>query len=242
MEHYSTLAFVLKQEPIKEQDRKYTFYTQKFGKLTLLASGARKINAKLSGHLELPSLVQVQFTMSHNPRLISALEKFSFPEIKKKKKPLAAAFLMTDLADKLSLEKQTDPEIWKLLFDTLYFLEENLNRFPQIVDFIWFYFNAQFLEILGLSPFLEGCTECGKTINNNFFSFEKKGIVCQQHSQKNDWPMNTKQKRLLYKLFNFPLRQFSELSSIKEILEEEKYIEKFLNKFTLVIKSDIIIL
>jgi DNA repair protein RecO (recombination protein O) len=242
MEHYSTLAFVLKQEPTKEQDRNYTFYTQKFGKLALLATGSRKINAKLSGHLELPSLAQIQFTMSHKPRLISALEKFSFSEIKKKKKPLAVAFLMTDLTDKLSLEKQADPEIWKLLFNTLYFLEENLNQFPQIVDFIWFYFSAQFLEILGLSPFLEGCAECGRTTNNKFFSFEKKGIVCQQHSQKDDWPMNANQKRVLYKLFNFSLQQFSEPSCIQEVLEEKKYIEKFLNKFTLVIKSDIIIL
>ncbi|MDD3098401.1 MAG: DNA repair protein RecO [Candidatus Pacebacteria bacterium] len=240
MEHYSTLAFVLKQEPIKEQDRNYTFYTQKFGKLAILAPGARKIKAKLSGHLELPSLVQIEFAMSYKPRLISALEKFSFPEIKKKKKPLTAAFLMADLTDKLSLEKQDDPEIWKLLFNSFYFLEENLNKSPQVVDFIWLYFNAQFLEILGLSPFLEGCTECGRTINNKFFSFEKKGVVCQQHSHKDDWPISNNQKRALNKLFNFSLKQFSDPSCLKEVLEEKKYIEKFLSKFTLVIKSDII--
>src|SRR5680860_1000822 len=90
MEYYSTLAFVLRQESIKEHDRRYIFFTQEFGKLSLLAPGARKINAKLAGHLEIPTLVQIQFAMSRNPRLISALEEIPYTEIKKRKKSLTA--------------------------------------------------------------------------------------------------------------------------------------------------------
>ncbi|MDD5760502.1 MAG: DNA repair protein RecO [Candidatus Pacebacteria bacterium] len=240
MEDYSTLAFVLKQEPIKEQDRNYTFFTQKFGKITLLARGTRKINAKLAGHLELPSLVQIQFTISQRPRLTSALEKFSFPVIKKNTKALTVAFLIADLVDRFTLEKQVDAEIWKLLSDAFYFLEENFNKYPEIADFVWLYFNAQFLEILGLAPFLEGCIECGKTIDNKFFSFEKKGIVCSKHSQKKDRPITSSQKRALNLLFNSSLQRFSQPSYIQEILKEKKYIRKFFNEFTLAVKADII--
>ncbi len=239
MDYYSSLGFVLKQEPIKEYDRRYVFYTQKFGKITLLACGARKINAKLPGHLELPALVQVEFTMSQSPRLISALEKFSFPVIKKNRRSLTVSFLIADLVDKFSFEKQADPEIWKLLSDAFYFLEENFDKFPEIADFVWFYFNAQFLEILGTAPFLEGCVECGKTIDNKFFSFAKKGIVCSKHSQKKDWPMSSNQKRCLNLLFNSSLQRFAQPSAIQEILKERKYIKNFLNEFTLMIKSDI---
>lgn len=239
MEDYSTLAFVLKQEPTKEQDRNYVFFTQKFGKISLLARGVRKINAKLAGHLELPSLVQIQFTMSQKPRLISALEKFSFPVIKKNTKALTVAFLIADLVAKFTLEKQADAEIWKLLSDVFYFLEENFNKHPEIADFGWFYFNAQFLEILGLAPFLEGCVECGKTIDNKFFSFEKKGVVCSKHSQKKDWPMSSIQRRALNLLFNSSLERFSHPSYIQGILKEKKYIRKFFNEFTLAVKSDI---
>jgi len=239
MEYYSTLAFVLRQESIKEHDRRYVFFTQEFGKLSLLAPGARKINAKLAGHLEIPTLVQIQFAMSRNPRLISALEEIPYIEIKKRKKSLTVAFWITDLVDELMIEKQLDSEIWKLLFDSLYFLEKNLNKFPEIADFIWIYFNAQFLRILGFSPVLDGCIECGSTINNKFFNFERKGIICQLHHQKDDWLISNQQRKFLDFLFNSTLQDFSQVSRIREILEEKKYLEKFLSKFTLVIKSDI---
>lgn len=240
MEYYSTLAFVLRQEPIKEYDRRYIFFTQEFGKLSLLAPGARKINAKLAGHLEMPALAQIQFTMSHNPRLITALEENPYSEIKKRKKSLIVAFWITDLVDELVIERQPDADIWKLLFDTFYFLEKNLNKFSEIADFTWIYFNAQFLKILGFSPFLDGCIECGSTINNKFFSFNRKGIVCQLHHQKNDWPISSQQRKFLDFLFNSTFQDFSRVTLIREILKEKKCLQKFLSKFTLVIKSDII--
>lgn len=239
MEYYSTLAFVLKQDPIKEHDRRYIFFTQEFGKLSLLAPGARKINAKLAGHLETPTLVQIQFAMSHNPRLITALEEIPYLGIKKKKKALTIAFWITDLVNELVVEKQSDADIWKLLFDTFYFLEKNLNKFPEIADFTWIYFNAQFLKILGFSPFLDGCIECGSKINNKFFSFERKGIICQLHHDKNDWPISGQQRRFLNFLFNSTFRDFSRVILVREILKEKKYLQKLLNKFTLIIKSDI---
>jgi len=239
MKYYSTLAFVLSQEPIKEHDRRYIFFTKEFGKLSLSAPGARKINAKLAGHLEMPALVQIQFTMSRNPRLITALEEIPYQEIKKSKKALSVTFWITDLVSGLVLEKQPDSEIWKLLFNTLYFLEKNLNKFSETADFVWIYFNAQFLRILGFSPFLDGCIECGSTINNKFFNFERKGIVCQLHHGKNDWSISNEQKKFLDFLFNSTFQNFSQVSNIRKILKEKKYLEKFLSKFTLVIKSDI---
>jgi len=240
MEYYSTLAFVLRQEQIKEHDRRYTFFTQEFGKLSLLAPGVRKINAKLAGHLEVPVLVQIQFAMSRNPRLITALEEIPYTEIKKRKKALTIAFWITDLVNELILDQQSDSEIWKLLFDTLYFLEKNINKFPEIADFIWIYFNIQFLKILGFSPFLDGCIECGSTIKNKFFNFERKGIVCQLHHQKNDWPITNQQRRFLDFLLDSTFQDFSQVSRVREILKEKKYFQEFLRKFTLAIKSDII--
>ena len=240
MEYYSTLAFVLKQEPIKEHDRRYIFFTQEFGKLSLLASGARKINAKLAGHLEIPTLAQIQFTMSHNLRLITALEEIPYLGIKKKKKALTIAFWITDLVDELVIEKQSDADIWKLLFDTFYFLEKNLNKFPEITDFTWIYFNAQFLKILGFLPFLDRCIECGSKTNNKFFSFERKGTICQLHHDKNDRPISGQQRKFLNFLFNSTFRDFSQVILVREILKEKEYLQQFLNKFTLIIKSDII--
>lgn len=240
MDYYSTLAFVLKKEPTKEYDSRYVFFTKEFGKLNLLASGARKINAKLAGHLEIPTLVQIQLTMSHNPRLITALEEIPYLEIKHNGKALSIAFLIVDLVDELVIDKQSDDDIWELLFDTFYFLEKNLNKFPEITDFALMYFNAQFLKILGFQPILDRCIECGSKINNKFFSFDRKGIVCEAHREKNDVPIIDQQRKCLNFLFNSIFRDFSQIILIKEIFKEKEYIQKFLSKFTLIIKSDIL--
>lgn len=240
MQYYSSLAFVLKQKPVKEHDRCYTFYTQKYGKLNLMASGARKINAKLAGHLEIPSLVRIEFTMTHNPRLITALEQISYLKIKKRKKPLSVAFLITDLVNRFVLEKQPDLEIWKLLDDVFYFLEQNVDKFPEIAEFSWLYFNAQFLQILGLAPFLEACVECGGKTNVNAFSFRKRGLVCRLHREKDDLLISSNQRKFLNALFSNSLKNFFRISLIKQILTEKKYLHQFLDKFTLIIESDII--
>jgi len=240
MDYYSTLAFVLKKEPIKEHDSRYVFFTKEFGKLDLLASGARKINAKLAGHLEIPTFVQIKLTMSHNPRLITALEEIPYLEIKHNGKALSIAFLIADLVDELVIDKQSDDDIWGLLFDTFYFLEKNLNKFPEIADFALMYFNAQFLKILGFRPILDRCIECGSRINNKFFSFDRKGVVCETHCEKNDVSIIDEQRKCLNFLFDYTFQNFSQIIIIKEILKEKEYLQRFLNKFTLIIKSDII--
>ena len=52
MATYQTKAIVLKREDIFEADRVYNLYTEEFGKVRAIAGSVRKINAKLSGHLE----------------------------------------------------------------------------------------------------------------------------------------------------------------------------------------------
>jgi len=240
MDYYSTLAFVLKKELIKEHDSGYVFFTKEFGKLNLLASGARKINAKLAGHLEIPALVQIQFTMSHNPRLITALEDVPYLDIKHNEKALHTAFWIAGLVDQLVIQNQSDDDIWELLFNAFYFLEKNLNKFPDVSDFVLVYFNAQFLKILGFEPILDRCIECGSKINDNFFSFDRKGVVCELHHEKNDMPITDQQRKFLDFLFNSTFRNFSQTIIIKKILEEKEYLQKFLSKFTLIIKSYIL--
>jgi DNA repair protein RecO len=238
MNYYSTEAFILKKELSEEKDNVYHFFTKDFGKINLLAKGTRDILAKLSGHLETPALAEINFSLSHNPRLITALEKEPFLQIKNQAKALSAAFQIEELVDSLTILNQKDPELFKLIFDTLYFLNNNLTRSPQIIDFSLLYFEAHFLQILGYTPFLDGCVVCGQR-DVHHFSLQRRGLVCSLHHIKNDLPVTLKQKKYLKFLFELPLINFSSLASIKEILTEKKFLESFLIQFTLRVKSDI---
>jgi DNA repair protein RecO (recombination protein O) len=138
------------------------------------------------------------------------------------------------------IQNQSDNDIWELLFNTFYFLEKNLNKFPDISNFVSVYFNAQFLKILGFQPILEKCIECGSKVNNNFFSFDRKGIVCVVHHEKNDVPITDQQRKFLEFLFNLDFHNFSQIVIVRNILKENEYLQEFLSKFTLIIKSDIL--
>ena len=63
---YQTNAIILKKENIFEADRLYHLYTEDFGKVKAIAGGVRKINAKLSGHLEPFNLVWVELMTKKN--------------------------------------------------------------------------------------------------------------------------------------------------------------------------------
>jgi len=237
MSQYKTLAIVLNYESVNEDDRSYTFYTEKYGKISLLAQGASKIKAKLSGHLDKINLVEIIFTTTYQNRLITALVKDSFINIKKKLKPLEAAFYITHLLAEYTLFNQKDSNLWQLLLNSLYFLEENSTKFEEVADFTPLYFNAQLLNNLGVAPFLEGCVVCGSQINTHFFSFEEKGLVCPKHKKETNLRIDSQKIRILQSLFTASLDKFKKPQIILNVLKEKKFLYQFFEKFTLSIKS-----
>ena len=240
MEYYSSSAFVLKKEPIKESDRRYVFFTKDFGKISLLAQGARKIKAKLSGHLEPPVLSQIEFVVGNTSRLLGALEEEPYLEIKKDETALAAALEILALTDEMTIENQDDKALWKLIFDVLFFMEKNGRKYNELTDFSKFYFNARLLTLMGFKPFLGECSECHKRTENGFFNFRNKSFFCKNHAKINDFLIKTEQKRILDFFFEAPLNFFSQPSLVKKIMEEREFLKQFLKSFTLSVKSDIL--
>lgn len=238
MNNYSTKAFIIKKQVSEEKDNFYHFFTRDFGKIKLLAKSTRDILAKLAGHLEIPALVDITFSLGQHPRLITALEDYPYLNIKKSAPALTVAFKIGELVDDLTIINQRDDNLFKLLFDTFYFLDNNLAKSTKIIDFGWFYFEAQFLKILGYEPFLDGCVVCG-TADTHYFSFSERGLVCSKHFHQKDLSLTLGQKKCLKALFQVPLTKFNSLSLINQIMEEKKFLEEFLAKFTLVVKFDI---
>lgn len=238
MEYYTTNAFVLKKEIAGERDNLYHFFTKDYGRLDLLAKGTRDVLAKLTGHLELPALVEISFTLEHRPQLINALEKEPYFKIKHQEQGLKSAFKILNLVDEFTLLNQKDDELYQLLSDVLFFLEKNLERSSEVAFFSEAYFNAQLLRLLGYQPFLEGCLECGKA-DTHYFSFAKRGLVCNKHFKKGDLPLTLEQKKSLKLLFNFPLNKLITPQLFKQIIQEKRFLETFLEQFTFLIKFDI---
>src|SRR5271167_182762 len=106
MQEYVTRAVVLDKEARGgHADARYSFFTERYGKIAARAKSSRKIVSKLAGHLEPGTLAAVRIIEQHGAQVVDAL-KFA-----------RAGISMPDLAalNRLLGEWEPDAELWQEL-------------------------------------------------------------------------------------------------------------------------------
>jgi len=119
MATYQTKAIVLKRENIFEADRLYHLYTEDFGKVKAIAGGVRKINAKLTGHLEPFNLVWVELMTKKGGDLFitTALSEISLLENNALPNLISLFVKMSDFALKMLRGQEKDKAMWDFIFN-----------------------------------------------------------------------------------------------------------------------------
>jgi recombinational DNA repair protein (RecF pathway) len=75
MHEYVTKAVVLdKATRGGEADARYSFFTERYGKIAARATSSRKIVSKLAGHLEPGTLASVRIIEQHGTKVVDALK------------------------------------------------------------------------------------------------------------------------------------------------------------------------
>jgi DNA repair protein RecO len=120
MATYQTNAIVLKRENIFEADRLYHLYTEDFGKVKAIAGGVRKINAKLTGHLEPFNLVWVELMTKKGGDLFitTALSEMSLLENNASPILISLFVKMSDFALKMLRGQEKDKAIWNFILNS----------------------------------------------------------------------------------------------------------------------------
>ena len=120
MATYQTNAVVLKREDIFEADRLYYLYTEDFGKVRAIAGGVRKINAKLTGHLEPFNLVWVELMTKKGGDLFitTALSEISLLENNVLPNQVSLFVKMSDFALKMLRGQDKDKAMWNLILNS----------------------------------------------------------------------------------------------------------------------------
>lgn len=102
---YFTPAIILKKDPSGEADLLITAFAKKYGKIRLLAQGARKEGAKLKGHLGPGTYVFLGFVMGKNIyRLVEADTLEIFPGIAQSFKKMKAQGWIFDFVERHTME------------------------------------------------------------------------------------------------------------------------------------------
>ena len=145
MRSFKTEGIVIKRRNFQEADRIITVFSKKQGKISIKASGVRRIASRRSPHIEL--LNHSVFSLHQGKSLATLTEVESlnnFSNLKNDLKKIAAAFHICELIDGLCAENQENEAIFDLLMQTLSKISKDHNLRETVYSF-----EIELLSLLG---------------------------------------------------------------------------------------------
>lgn len=151
MMHHSR-ALILRKDEWGEADLRITALTSGFGKIRLLAQGARKHGAKLQGHLEPGAISDISFVIGRNSYRLTTARLAVFPRAGMDSFPKLAAHaaILGVLDANLLEERDHAAELLEMTEVALLALERADD--PATVRRLLVWFPARLLLFLGMFP------------------------------------------------------------------------------------------
>lgn len=176
---YRTLGIVLRRRDVREHDRLYTIFTKSHGKIEAITRGSRKINSKLSPHLESFATVDLLIAKGRFWDHVAGVESVErFGTISDKFYATWAAFYVFELTDSLTRAGYRDYGLWNLLMEYM----RTLNELPQSATLFSLKqvvraYSCQLLLRLGVAPELSCCHSCKADLSDEI-ELSPSGIIC----------------------------------------------------------------
>lgn len=161
MQEYVVDAIVLRKDTQGDADGRYSFFTERLGKVIAKAKSSRKITSKLAPHLEPGTIGKIRFFENHSTQIIDAL--------KSEKSPLGVADL--SFLSQLLHEFQPEPELWDMLAGG--------GDGSGARNFSW----PEALALLGWDPDEAVCVSCGKH-HPEYFYVHRQEFFCRDCVRK----------------------------------------------------------
>lgn len=120
-------GIILGRRNFGEADRIITVLTKRFGKISVMARGVRKITSRRAGNVEILNRVKLHLFKGKGYTLTEAESIETFSLIKSNLTLASYAFYLLELTNRLLLEEQPNLPIYNLLLETL----DQLRRSPR---------------------------------------------------------------------------------------------------------------
>ncbi|MDA1060944.1 MAG: DNA repair protein RecO [bacterium] len=148
MKSQNSTCIIIGHTNLGESDKIIHIYSEEFGKLRVIAKGARKITSKFTGHLETLNICDV--SLYFGPRNIILSEVItikSFKKLREDLEKLKCALVISEVINQLIYENQK-------IENLIQFAKENLEKIcesnrPQLITQS---FIIKILDIIGLIP------------------------------------------------------------------------------------------
>ena len=177
MSIHTTDAIVLRHYPYRETSALVTCLTDRFGKLKGLVKGLRdQTRPRYRSAMEPLTLNRIVFydTRTSSLHLISQCDLLQhWPQIQTDLERAVAAASCVELVDALVEPEEPQPQMFRLLADTLARLSEGAQTGPVRIHFM-----LRLLRLSGFHPQLDECTGCSHPQADGYWSPRHGGLLC----------------------------------------------------------------
>ncbi|EUJ33356.1 DNA repair protein RecO [Listeria floridensis FSL S10-1187] len=219
-------GIVLRQTSYRESDKIVVVYTREFGKIGMVARGAKKGKSRLAAVTQ--PFTTGMFTFFGSKGLVTlqqgdVIETFS--SIQQDIFLTAYASFVCELLDKATEERRKNAYLYELTFAILRDIDEGYDA--QILTQIY---EMKMLNVLGLYPVMDRCAICGETEGHFDFSTHSDGLVCHRCYDKDPYRMHLPASvvKLLRLFYIFRIDRLGEIN-VKE--ETKMLLEKAIDTY-----------
>jgi len=182
---FKVKGIVIKEVQYKENDKIITIMTDKLGKISCMAKGAKKNNSSLLAISQLFVYSEFLLYKGTNFYHINSAEMIeSFYKLRLDYDKLEKVFEVSKLLNKLAYEEDEESEILSLFLNTIYIIDNKDKPF----DLVRNTFLLKLLCLLGYAPRLYKCSCCNaKMFNDNnkketkyYYDRTNNSAVCEE--------------------------------------------------------------
>jgi DNA repair protein RecO (recombination protein O) len=222
-----TSAFVIKNMDWSDTSKITTLFTREFGKMNVIAKGARRASSRYRGLLETLNLVEVFIYLSPRRELQTlgdiTLEK-SYDAIRGNIVKTGYALSVLELVN--SFFGTNNPD--SIFFDFIDRLFSSLEITEREEEVFW-YFLLKFASYLGFKPEFLSCRKCGKKVTGEIqnFSLQEGSVVCDPclHPDGNHLKISKPDADYLFRVQS---TNYNDLASLGEIKDRKLNFTDFL--------------
>ena len=176
MSLYRDHGVVLRTHKLGESDRIVSFITERHGKVRAVAKGVRKTKSRFGARLAPLSHVALQLYEGRELDIVTQADSVDhFRAIREDLDRLTRAVTMLEAVDQLSLEREPNPDLYRMLVGALRTLAER-NSPLVVAGFHW-----KLLALEGFRPMVEGCVVCETVEGLVSFDPIEGGLLCGEH-------------------------------------------------------------
>ena len=182
MSGLSTAAFILRAVDLRESDRLLTLLTDKLGKVSAVARGARTSRKRFGGALEPFALIEVLLERGRGRESLFALSEATLVDahagLSADLERLGAAAFVIELAREVTPEHEPDARLFRVVAEALALLSSEGACATRSLAAAA---GLRILACAGLAVGADGCTACGKPVppgRKARFDPRRGGVVC----------------------------------------------------------------